>query len=224
MKIMVIYGNPKSGGFVHGSLDVIAKRLQDKGAEVERLVLKDAGIQDCTGCFTCLGTGKCVLDDGMNALCERIREADGLVVGASVRNGRCPALYKRFYERITYPLFFTGDITDKYVLGVSAVGMAGGKRTTRQMVAMAETGARTVDHLFFRVGIPSKKTVDQVKDKLLAAADKLYDTVKHHKRPGLAWQLCRRLDRIIMRKFVFSKDPDHFAHVLEEYRRRGWLS
>ena len=223
MKIMVIYGNPKEGGFVHGSLDIVRARLEGRGVEIDEVRLAREDIKDCAGCFACLATGRCVIDDAMNGVCERIRQADGIVAGASVRNGRAPALYKRFYERITYPIFFTGDVTDKYVLGISAVGMGGGKKTTRQMVAMTETGARTVEHLYFRVGMPTTLTPADVRDRLERAADKLYDHIKTQRSPGLGWKLSRRFDHWIMSRVVFSKKPDAFKHVIEAYRRRGWM-
>jgi multimeric flavodoxin WrbA len=130
MNVISIYGNPKDGGFVHGCLDVISQELEGRGASVERLLLKDAGVQDCVGCFTCLRTGKCPLPDGMDDICDRLRAADGFVVGCSVRNGTFTALYKRFWERITYPLGFTGDLSDKHVLSVSTVGLMGGRKAT----------------------------------------------------------------------------------------------
>ena len=222
MKIMVIYGNPKQGGFVHGALDRVRARLEARGAEIDALRLAREDIKDCTGCFTCLATGRCVLDDAMNDVCERIRQADGIAAGASVRNGNVPALYKRFYERITYPILFTGDITDKYVLGVSAVGMATGKKATRRMVAMAEMGARTVDHLFFRTGIPTRLTPEDVKDRLERAADRLYDHIKSQRSPGLRWRLARRLDHRIMRS-MFQTDPETYQHVIAAYKKRGWM-
>ena len=118
MKISAIYGNPKAGVFVHGCLDVVAEWLEELGVDVERLALKDQKIQDCVGCFTCLRTGECPLPDTMNDICGRLREADGFVVGCSVRNETFTALYKRFWERICYPLGFTGDISDKHVLSI----------------------------------------------------------------------------------------------------------
>jgi len=223
MKIMAVYGNPKSGGFVHGCVDLIADRLEGRGVEVDRLHLADADIKDCRGCFTCLRTGQCIIDDDMKAITERIRAADGLVCGGSVRNGYMTALFKRFYERITYTVIFCGDITDKYVLGVSAVGMAGGKKVTRRIVAMEEMGARTVDHLFFRTGIPTKLSVDAVGGRLVAGADRLYEHVARQKSPGLFWRIRRRMDRALVGKLMFKKDPDTYANVIRSWRRRGWM-
>jgi len=223
MKIMAVYGNPKAGGFVHGCVDAIAERLESRGAEIDRLRLVEANIQDCTGCFKCLATGQCAIDDGMGAIVERIRAADGLVCGASVRNSNVGAMFKRFYERITYTIIFTGDVTDKYVLGVSAVGMATGKKLTRKIVAMEEMGARTVDHLFFKTGIPTKKTVDDVRGRLIAAADKLYDHIATQRSPGLGWRFKRWLDQVVVSRFMFKKNPDLYANVIRCWRQRGWI-
>lgn len=223
MRILAVYGNPKEGGFVHGCVDVIAGHLESRGVEIDRLKLLEADIADCTGCFACLRTGACVIDDDMNAIYDRIRAADGLVCGGSVRNGYMTALFKRFYERITYTIIFTGDITDKYVLGVSAVGMGGGKKVTRRIVAMDEMGARTVGHLFFRTGIPTRRRPGDVKDTLVAAADKLYDCISRQTNPGLRWRVTQRLNRVIMRKLMFSKAPDTYANVIKCWQQRGWM-
>lgn len=223
MNVITIYGNPKDGGFVHGCLDVISRHLEERGAHVERLVLKDRDIRDCTGCFTCLKTGLCPLPDAMNDICAMLKAADAFVPGCSVRNGTFTALYKRFWERITYPLGFTGDIFDKHVLSVSAVGLMGGAKATRRFVGMTQFGSRLSDHLFFKTGIPTKLSVEDVSARLLAAADRLYDRVAANRPPGITWKLKRRLDRFIMRKFLLEKKPDFYANVLASYKKRGWM-
>ena len=223
MKVMVIYGNPKEGGFVHGSLDIVRARLEDRGVEIDELRLAREDIKDCTGCFRCLATGKCVIDDAMNDVCERIRQTEGIVAGASVRNGNVPALYKRFYERITYPILFTGDMTEKYVVGISAVGFATGKKATRRMVAMTEGGARTVAHLFFRTGIPTQITTEDVKDRLERAADKLYEHIKAQRPGPFVSNIVRAIDRWFMVRCMFLKAPETYKHVLESYKKRGWM-
>ena len=223
MNIITIYGNPKDGGFVHGCLDVISQRLEDRGADLERLVLKDQDIRDCVGCFRCLRTGECALPDAMNEIYPRLRAADGFVVGCSVRNATFTALYKRFWERTTYTLGFTGDISDKHVLSVSAVGMMGGKRATRLIVGMTQYGSRLSNHLFFKTGIPTRLSVDDVRPRLVKAADKLYDRMETNRSPGIAWKLARRFDRFVMRKFLFTKSPAFYAHVITRYKQRGWM-
>jgi hypothetical protein len=159
----------------------------------------------------------------MNEICRRLRAADGLVVGCSVRNSTFTALYKRFWERICYPLGFTGDISDKHVLSVSAVGMMGGRKATRLIVGMTQFGSRLSDHLFFKTGIPTSLSVDVVRPKLHRAADRLFRRIETDAVPGLGWRLARRIDRFVMRRFMFEKAPDFYAFPIECYRRRGWM-
>ena len=223
MNVLAIYGNPKSGGFVHGCIDALADRLTERGATVERLHLRDAGIDDCGGCFTCLRTGRCVLDDDVNDICRRMREADGFVIGCSVRNGNVTALYKRFFERFTYPLVFTGDLHGKYVLSVSAVGMMGGRGLTKKLLGLAGSGAYPVDHLFFKTGIPTSQAPADVSDKLSGAADRMLECCRRGWRPGPLWRLGRRIDRAVMTRLLFRKQPDLYANVIARYRERGWM-
>lgn len=225
MKVLSIYGNPKDGGFVHGAVDTVSDHLAGRGVDVERIRLMDRKIAHCKGCFTCLAKGACVIDDDMTDICARIREADGLVVGCSVRNGHVTALYKKFYERITYTLNFPGDISDKYVLGVSAVGMAGGARATRSLVGMADGRSRLVRHLFFRRGIPSRDATgdEKIEARLKSAAEDLDRAISTRKTRGLVGRVGAWFDRLIMRKLMFEKQPDTFAAVIDAYRRRGWM-
>ena len=223
MKVIGIYGNPKDGGFVHGCMDAIAKRLEERDVVVERLHLREQGILDCTGCFTCLRTGSCVLDDPMNGICERMRQADGYVIGCSVRNGYATALYKKFYERITYPLIFTGDMTGKFVLSVSAVGKMGGRGATSKLLGLAGTGAYHAGGLFFHTGIPTRLTVDAARVGLERAADRFLERYGAGWRPGPLWRLARRVDHFVMKRLLFAKSPETYRHVIECYRRRGWM-
>ena len=223
MNVLCIHANPRDGGFVHGSLDAVASCLRERGASVRPLHLRNEGILDCTGCFACLRTGACVLDDSMEAICRSMRDADGYVVGGSVRNGHVTALYKRLLERITYPLIFTGDLTGKMVLSVSAVGKMGGKRATRKLLGLDGTGAYHVGHLFFRTDIPTRLTVDAVRRRLERAADQFLDRFRAEWRPGPLWHAARRVDRFIMKRRLFAGNPELYRHVIECYRRRGWM-
>ena len=109
-------------------------------------------------------------------------------------------------------------------LGVSAVGMAGGKAATRRIVAMSDMGGRTVDHLFFRTGIPTKLRVEDVADSLHAAADHLYDDIAQQTPPGLLWRLRRRVDRAVMSRLMFKRNPELYANVIRSWQERGWMT
>ena len=223
MNVIGICGNPKEGGFVHGCLEAIAHRLEKQGVQVEWLYLRNQGILDCTGCFTCLRTGTCVLEDPMNDICRRMRGADGYVIVCSVRNGYVTALYKRFYERITYPLIFTGDLTGKFVLSVSAVGKMGGQRPTSKLLGLEGTGAYHVGHLFFHTDIPTRLTVDGARSRLDRAADRFLGRFRAGWRPGALWHAGRLIDHLVTKRFMLAGKPDVYRHVIDCYRKRGWM-
>lgn len=224
MKVMVIYGNPKAGGFIHGCLDRIAARLRENGAEVDCLHLHEADIRECAGCFHCLAKGVCPTADDMPGIIERIRQADGLVVGASVRNGLCPALYKRFYERITYLLGFTRAFDGKYVLGIGSVGFAGGKAVMRRLLTLKEYGATSTGFLFHRTGIPSRLRPEDVAAQLDCAADNLRQAIATKAPKPLLDRLSLALDNWVMKTFMFQRDKQHtYDHVVAEWKKKGWM-
>jgi len=221
-RVLCVYGNPKHGGFVHGCVDHIAAYLEASGADVDRLRLGECTIRDCIGCFHCLRTGECAIDDDMGEIIERIRRCDGLVTGASVRNGLFPAIFKRFYERITYILGFGREMRGKYVLAIGAVGMAGGRKPLGKLLTFREFHTYISDYLFFRTGIPTRRTVAEVAPTLERAADKFYGSIVARK--PLPWhvRLLGRVDDFIVRKFMLERNPDHvYDYVVARWKERG---
>jgi len=223
-RVLGIYGNPKPGGFVHGCVDHVAARLEDKGAEVDRLRLSECDIHDCLGCFNCLRTGSCSISDDMDGIIRRVRLADGLVVGASVRNGFAPALFKRFYERITYILGFGRELHGKYVLAVGAVGLAGGRRPLGRQLTFREFHTFVSDYLFFRTGIPTKRSVDDVAPTLDRAADRLHHAISASRPLPWTTRILASFDDLVLRKFMLEPNPDDvYDYVIAQWKKKGLM-
>jgi len=221
----MVYGNPKEGGFVHGCLDYLAGCLEKGGVRVEKFRLVDMDIRECRGCFTCLRKGKCPIPDDVPALIESLQQADGLVVGASVRNAYFPALLKKFHERITYLLGFTHELEAKPSLGIGAVGIGGGKKHLGQLVTLKCFRALPVDYLFFRTGIPGKLTVEDVSSRLNRAAGRLVGSLVRPVKPGLFRRLIWVLDTAIVKNLMLKKNPDGvYDYVINVWREKGLLS
>jgi len=221
-RVLAIYGNPKHGGFVHGCVDRVAEGLESRGALVDRLHLVDADVRDCAGCFTCVRTGECPIDDDMPDIIERVREADALLVGGSVRNSFFPALYKRFYERITYILGFGRDLHCKPVLTIGAVGVATGKKPLTEVLTMSVFHTHVVDSLFFRAGFPTKASPDDVAPKLDRAVERLFGAAAAPPKPRLRARLSMWLDDWSTRKFMLERvQDDSFDYVIRKWREKG---
>jgi len=224
LNIVCLYCNPKRDGFVHGCLDHIASRLEARGADLDRVRLTDFEISHCRGCFNCLRTGSCLIKDDMCGIIDRIRKADGMVIGASVRNGFFPALFKQFYERITYILGFGRILEDKYVLAVGAVGFAEGKRQLKRAITFATFHPHVTDYLFFRVGVPTRYKVEDAFPVLERASDRLYDLAHAKAPPPWTNRLLRYIDNYTIRKMMLERDSEGFYdYVKAQWRSKGFL-
>jgi len=224
MKILVINGNPKQGGFTAEALAIVSSYLQEKGVEVINLRLADADIKECTGCFQCLKTGRCTLTDDMDNIRQTMLEVDGFAVGSPVRNGLTTACYKRFYERITYLLGFTLALEDKYTLAVSSVGFMGGKAVNRKLVALQDVcHTRLSDYIFCKVGIPARMRAVDMKQKLEKAAEKLIYSIKKRSSRSFSERILFAIDRIVMRKFMFDKNPELYTYVIKCWKKKGYM-
>lgn len=224
MRILVINGNPKTDGFTAGALNIIGDHLGAKGVQVNHLRLADAQIQDCRGCFNCLKTGSCVINDDINGIMQGMIEADGFVIGSPVRNGLITACYKRFYERITYGLGFTLLLEDKHTLAISSVGIMGGKSINKKFLGLQDVcRARLSDFLFFKVGFPNKLSPAEVRDKLEHAADRLVRNIESRRKKRLFDRIAATIDRIMLRKFMLMKSPEHYAFVIKCWKQKGYI-
>lgn len=224
MKILAINGSPNKAGFSAGALEIAASALERRGAQVERLHLADVELRDCLGCFQCLRTGACPLRDGVDGVIERMRAADGFVVASPVRNGLTTALYKRFYERITYRAGFPLLLEDKYTLAISSVGMAGGAGTNKRLLGLQDVcHTRLSGFVFARSGFPKKTSPEALRPRIEQAAERLARDVETRRTRTWVDRLSFALDRWVLRNFVLSKAPEEFAYVRQHWAKKGYL-
>lgn len=111
MKVLLINGSTHENGTTAAALKVIADELKAQGVDSETVCLGTAAVHSCTGCMGCQKTGKCVFnDDPVNAIGEKVKEADGYIFGAPVHyaspSGAMVALLDRlFYSHGRYMKF-----------------------------------------------------------------------------------------------------------------------
>lgn len=83
MKVILINGSPKKNGCTNEALKEVADALDNNGIETE-IVHVGTKTVDCMACGACKKTGRCVIDDGVNKIIEKLPEVDGIVVGSPV--------------------------------------------------------------------------------------------------------------------------------------------
>ena len=101
-KVLLINGSPNAQGCTYTALREVEKSLNKNGVETEIFQIGRDPVHGCTGCGGCGKTGKCVFDDGVNRLMERLDEFDGLVIGSPVYFASPNGTLLAFLDRLFY--------------------------------------------------------------------------------------------------------------------------
>lgn len=101
MKVLLINGSPNEAGCTYTALSEVADTLHKNEVETELLQIGKKPVAGCIACGKCFSTGKCIFDDQVNKILERIEEFDGIVVGSPVYysgpSGQVCALLDRLF-------------------------------------------------------------------------------------------------------------------------------
>ena len=85
MKVILLNGSPKAKGCTFTALNEIATVRNAENVETEILQCGNKPVRDCIACGGCVGKNRCVFDDDIaNELIEKMKTADGLIVGSPV--------------------------------------------------------------------------------------------------------------------------------------------
>ena len=102
MKVLLINGSPKADGCTYTALCEVKKELEQNGVEAEIFHVGSRPIAGCLGCKACIKLGKCVQNDVVNEVLEKIEEADGFVFGTPVHYAAASGAITSFLDRLFY--------------------------------------------------------------------------------------------------------------------------
>ncbi len=85
MKVLLVNGSPHAHGCTDAALREVAGAVEAEGLETEFFWIGNKPVNGCLGCRACRD-GHCAFgaEDGVNALIDAIRAADGVVIGGPV--------------------------------------------------------------------------------------------------------------------------------------------
>ena len=195
-KILAINGSYRDDGITDQTVNALAQALKDNGAEVEVILLREYQIEFCLNCRECTqqpgeAPGVCVQHDAMQALVDKIEQADGYIFASPTNFGSVTAIFKRFMERlIVYgywpwgkhaPKFRKAKLAKKKAILVSSCAAPGfiGRwiyGTHKQLNTTAKTlGAKSVGMLFTGLisNAPHAKLPEHVQVKIQLLAGKI---------------------------------------------------
>ncbi len=106
MKVVLVNGSPNAKGCTYTGLSIIKEQLALNSVDSEIFQVGKKPIVGCTACRVCKQPGKggaCVFgDDGVNAVAQALKEADGLILGSPVHYASASGAATSFYDRLFY--------------------------------------------------------------------------------------------------------------------------
>ena len=102
MKVLLLNGSPHAQGCTYTALCEVAGALEKNGIETEIFHIGTKPIAGCIACGSCLKTGKCVFDDGVNEFVEKAKQADGFIFGSPVYYANASGQISAFLDRTFY--------------------------------------------------------------------------------------------------------------------------
>ena len=131
MNVIAFNGSPHHDGVVASGIAIIHKELEKEGISVEVIQVGNKNIHGCIDCRKCKTIGHCAIGgDLVNECSEKLKSADGVILGCPVYYGGVAGTFKCFLDR----LFFPGPDL-KYKVGTTVVSLrrTGGITTFHQL-------------------------------------------------------------------------------------------
>lgn len=103
MHVLMINGSTHANGCTYTALAEVAGQLEQEGITTEIVQIGKSAIHGCTACHSCRKTGQCIFsDDPVNDCIEKLKAADGLVVGSPVYYAGPNGALCAFLDRLFY--------------------------------------------------------------------------------------------------------------------------
>lgn len=221
MKILGINASPRGNESKTLQLvKVVIKGAESEGAEVELIDLYKLQIEYCTGCGACYATGECPQIDDFEELFDRVRNSDGIVLGAPNYINSVPAPMKAFFDRLSDAIHCQ-MLTGKFGCSVSTAG--GGKADVvveYMNSVLMNLGVTVVGGLGVAVGMyPS--ALDQAAGPAEELGRKLVKSI----RGEIKYPDQDEMHRQTMEYFcqLVRSDKERFAHDYDWYVRKGLI-
>jgi multimeric flavodoxin WrbA len=215
MKIIAVSGSPTKDGNTCVLAREVLNGAQNSGADVEEIFLADYKIEFCRGCISrnlkthCMASGRCIINDDVNALREKLYAADGIVLASPSYGIMETARMKNFIvDRIGMYTAYTSSLGGKYFVGVSTCGGIGAKKVALNMakhfIAGFHKRAYMSGYIAASLGYNRVEENPKVMKKAYQLGFKLVQDIKVHRRYPFQKLFDRILMSFIVRKIILN--------------------
>jgi len=105
MKVVAFNGSPKPKGNTYHALKLVTDELEKQGIETEIITVGNKKITGCLACNKCVKSRdeKCIqVNDPVNEWIQKMKEADGILLGSPVHFASVAGNMKSFLDRAFY--------------------------------------------------------------------------------------------------------------------------
>ena len=99
MDALGINGSPRIGGNSDILLDKALEGCRDKGAHTEKIILNTLKFSPCQECENHKSDGTCILEDDMQAVYQKVQDADVIILASPIFFGSLSAQTKMMIDR-----------------------------------------------------------------------------------------------------------------------------
>lgn len=134
MKVIAINGSPRVNGNTTLALKVMTDELERQGIETETIQIGNRSIHGCIACGHCAKSedNRCIFaEDCVNDVAQKMREADGFILGCPTYYAGIPGTMKSFLDRVFYSS--TRYFRLKVATSAAVVRRAGGVDVVHQL-------------------------------------------------------------------------------------------
>ncbi len=136
MKVVAFNGSPHIEGNTYHAIRLVANELEKADVEVEIVQVGNKLIRGCLACNQCIRNRdeRCAIDDEVNGWIQKMKEADGIILGSPVHYAAIAGTMKSFLDRAMYVASMNnGMLRHKVGAAVVAVRRSGGIPTFNQL-------------------------------------------------------------------------------------------
>ena len=123
--VVLFNGSPRKGGNTEICLGRVARGLASRGIATEIVPLGELRIEPCRACEACVGEGRCIQEDDLNPLIEKMRRADGIVIGSPTWFGSVSGYVKNLIDRAGFVSRTNGHLF-RHKVGTPVIAMRRG--------------------------------------------------------------------------------------------------
>lgn len=137
MKVVAFNGSPRKNGNTYHAIKIVAEELKKEGIDVEIIQVGSKKIRGCIACYKCAlnKNEKCSIDDEVNGWIQKIKKAEGIIIGSPVYFSGIAGTFKCFLDRAFMVSSVNGGLF-RHKVGVALVAdrRSGGVSTFDQLL------------------------------------------------------------------------------------------